>query len=60
MRQYGWGRYPAELVDVNGGGQAVVGSAVQGRLRSVRVYDRPLLTSEAVGNFRAGGVSDGE
>ncbi len=55
VRQYGWGRFPALLVDINGAAEARVATSLQGRLRSARVYNRPLLTTEAVGNYRAGG-----
>ena len=49
-RQYGWGRFPAELGEVHGGGKVTVAPFI----RHLRVYDRALYTSEAVGNFRAG------
>jgi hypothetical protein len=49
-RDLGWGRFPAALGDCNGKPQALIGIDL-GRLR---VYDRPLRTSEAVKNFRAG------
>ncbi|WP_169975642.1 exo-alpha-sialidase [Tautonia rosea] len=54
IRQYGWGRFLPELGDLNGRDRAILASRLYGELRSVRVYDRPLRTSEAVGNFRAG------
>src|SRR5690606_22247594 len=54
LREYGWGRFGPDLGDVNGRGRAVLAPRLYGELRSVRVYDRPLRTSEAVGNHRAG------
>ncbi|MEI7901406.1 MAG: LamG-like jellyroll fold domain-containing protein [bacterium] len=51
-RQYGWGRLPLEMGDVKGAYQALLAPAVQG----LRLYNRPLRTSEAVGNFRAGAL----
>lgn len=54
LRQYGWGRFPPELGDVNGASEARVAPALLGRLRTLRIYDRALRTSEAVGNNRAG------
>jgi len=51
VRQYGWGRLPLEMGDVRGAYQAVLAPAVKG----LRLYNRPLRTTEAVGNFRAGG-----
>jgi hypothetical protein len=53
LRDYGWGRFPAELADVNGS-QARVGGKLFGQLARLRVYNRYLRTSEAVGNWRAG------
>jgi hypothetical protein len=54
-RQYGWGRFPGRLDDVTGAGRLTRGPApVAGTLYTLRVYGRPLRTSEAVGNFRAG------
>lgn len=53
-RQYGWGRIPRGLSDVTGSGEVALGPTRHGRLRSLRLYDRHLRTSEAVGNWRAG------
>ncbi|HEO71084.1 MAG TPA: hypothetical protein ENN80_07460 [Candidatus Hydrogenedentes bacterium] len=50
QRQFGWGRFPAELGDVNGAATVKRATAV----KRARVYGRYLLTSEAVANFRAG------
>ncbi len=47
---YGWGRFTPELDDVNGLGHLQIGPV----LESLRVYDRYLRTSEAVGNYHAG------
>jgi len=49
-RQYGWGRYNAELGDISGTGQLRVAASV----RHFRLYDRPLRNSEAVANYHAG------
>lgn len=49
-RQYGWGRYDADLGDVRGTGQLRVAAAV----RHLRLYDRPLRISAAVANYHAG------
>ena len=49
-RQYGWGRIPLESGSVRGARKTECGPAV----RAARLYGRPLRTSEAVGNFRAG------
>lgn len=52
-RQYGWGRFKAELQDVNGLRQITLAPHLWGELQALRVYDRPLRVSEAIGNFRA-------
>jgi hypothetical protein len=49
-RQFGWGRFSPNLRTPNGSSTVKIGSAVQ----SLRIYNRALRTSEAVGNFRAG------
>lgn len=54
VRQFGWGRFSAHLGDVNGVPQARVAPSLRGQLAVLRVYDRYLRTSEAVGNWRAG------
>lgn len=48
-RQFGWGRFSPTLRDANGADGARIGPAVRG----LRIYTRPLTTSEAVGNYRA-------
>ncbi len=53
VRQYGWTRFPAELADVNGASEAQVAPSLYGKIRSLRVWDRYLRTSEAVGNFQS-------
>ena len=55
-RQYGWGRFSKELGDVSGSGKLQIAPSLKGQLKSVRLYDRYLRTSEAVGNFRAGQI----
>ncbi len=50
VRQYGWGRIPLEMGDVRGAFQALVSP----RVRTLRLYNRALRTSEAVANYRAG------
>lgn len=53
-RQFGWGRLPAELGDVNGSRTARIAPKSFAEVAACRLYDRYLLTSEAVGNWRAG------
>lgn len=54
VREFGWGRFHPKLADVNGAVTARIGAPLFGEIRKLRIYDRYLLTSEAVGNFRAG------
>ena len=54
IRQFGWGRFNRDLSDVNGAGRVKIAPALNGRLKVLRIYDRYLRTSEAVGNFQAG------
>lgn len=49
-RQFGWGRFSPHLRAPNGDGALRIDASV----RSLRIYQRALRTSEAVGNFRAG------
>ncbi|MEJ2701473.1 MAG: hypothetical protein P8Z79_03425, partial [Sedimentisphaerales bacterium] len=53
-RQYGWGRFPEQLGDINGPNQLEIAPGFDGQVKYLRIYNRPLRTSEAVGNFRAG------
>jgi len=50
VRQYGWGRIPLEMGDVKTDGTAQIAPAVS----LLRLYSRPLRTSEAIANYRAG------
>jgi hypothetical protein len=54
VRDYGFGRFPLDSGDVNGLRSVEFGAKVAGQVDRVRVYDRYLLTSEAIGNWRAG------
>jgi len=49
-RQFGWGRFSPNLRTPNGAVTLKIAPAVT----SLRIYNRALRTSEAVGNFRAG------
>ena len=53
VRDYGWGRLDPRLTDVNGAASAKLAPLVQGEIRKLRIYNRYLLTSEAIGNYRA-------
>ncbi len=49
VRAQGWGRLPGDLGEPKGSYQAWVDPQVS----TLRLYNRPIRTSEAVGNFRA-------
>jgi hypothetical protein len=53
-RPFGWGRFGRDLGDVSGSDSLKIAPAMNGRLRLLRIYDRPLRTSETVGNYQAG------
>jgi hypothetical protein len=56
-RQFGWGRFSPNLRDVNGARLLRIGPSFKGRIHHLRVYSRCLHTSEAVGNYRASGLT---
>mgnify|MGYP001202444594 CR=1 FL=1 len=53
-RDRGWVRYPANLPMVRDAGALDVGTSFDGMVHRLRVYGRPLRTSEAVAHYRAG------
>jgi hypothetical protein len=54
-RQFGWGRFSPHLRGVKGAGVLRIRPVTDTcRVMSVRLYNRALRTSEAVGNYRAG------
>jgi hypothetical protein len=56
-RQFGWGRFNPNLRDINGARLLRIGPSVPGRIHHLRIYNRYLRTSEAVGNYRADGLT---
>jgi hypothetical protein len=54
FRQYGWGRFSPNLRHANGAGTLRLAPNLQGEIKTLRIYNRCLRTSEAVGNWRAG------
>jgi hypothetical protein len=56
-RQFGWGRFNPNLRDVNGAKVLRIGPSLRGRIHHLRLYNRSLRTSEAVGNYRASGLT---
>jgi hypothetical protein len=53
-RQFGWGRFSANLRSVIGDQTLRIGGGPDGEVQALRVYGRSLRTSEAVRDFRAG------
>ncbi len=53
-RQYGWGRFHANLQEVKGLPEARVAPSLHGELKALRIYNRYLRTSEMVANYHAG------
>jgi hypothetical protein len=48
-RQFGWSRFSSALREINGSGILTV---AYGGIRHMRIYNRALMVSEAIGNFR--------
>ena len=55
VRPFGWGRFSPYLDNVNGSESLRIGPALRCEITSLRIYDRYLLTAEAIASFRAGG-----
>jgi hypothetical protein len=53
-RQFGWGRYSPTLRTPHGAPTLRIAPAMSGTVRGLRVYNRPLRSSEIVANHRAG------
>jgi hypothetical protein len=53
-RQFGWGRFNPNFRSAAGDSKLHVASGLEGQISEVRLYERPLRTSEAVRNFRHG------
>ena len=49
----GWGRFDPKVGDINGSDKLRIAPSFAGEVLHLRVYDRYLRTSEAVGNFQA-------
>lgn len=59
VRQFGWGRFARELGDVNGSPTGKIAPKLYGEVRSLRLYNRYLRTSEAIANYRADSSAQG-
>jgi len=51
-RQFGWGRFSPNLRNANGGD--IIRFAADGTIKKFHIYNRRLLTSEAISNYQAG------
>ena len=54
FRQFGWGRFSPDFRGANGDEHLRIGPNLKGGVKKLRIYNRYLLTSEAIGNFQAG------
>jgi len=54
FRQFGWGRFSPHLRDVNGRDYLRISPSLIGTIHQLRIYNRTLLTTEAIGNYKAG------
>lgn len=53
-RQFGWGRFSPVLKSARGGDELRIGAdGFSGTIHSLRLYDRALMVTEAIGNWRA-------
>ena len=53
-RQFGWGRFSPNLRGANGDKTLRIAPSLKGEIKVLRIYDRYLCTSEAIGSWRAG------
>lgn len=53
-RQFGWGRFNPYIQSVSGSPEIKIGSGLHGVVSEVRIYDRAIKVSEAIGNYNAG------
>ena len=53
-REFGYGRFSPAFRNINGAETLQIAPSLHGELRQLRIYDRYLRVSEALGNYRAG------
>lgn len=53
-KQFGWGRFSRDLYHVNGTKTAKLASGGKAEVKMLRIYGRALMTTELIGNYRAG------
>jgi hypothetical protein len=54
QRQFGWGRYSPNLKTLSGSESISIAPDFSGKINSVKIYDRALMSTEIVSNYRAG------
>ena len=52
-RRYGWGWFHRDLDDINGSNKLQIATMFSGKIKSLRIYNRYLRTSEAIANYHA-------
>ncbi len=57
-RQFGWGRFNPNLRNINGIERLFIAPDIDGYVRSVRIYNRAIMTNEAAANHMAGNPDD--
>lgn len=53
-RNLGWTRFDKQIINISGSNKLSVNTKFNGKVQSLRVYDRYLSTSEAISNYHAG------
>jgi hypothetical protein len=53
QRPFGYGRFSPTFKNISGGREVAIAPDLHGQLRHLRLYNRALRTSEALGNYRA-------
>ncbi|MBF0246290.1 MAG: hypothetical protein HQL31_13670, partial [Planctomycetes bacterium] len=56
-RRFGWSRFHTHLLGPNGAPEAILVPGLHGKLHRLRIYNRYLLSSEGVGNWKAAGIA---
>lgn len=59
-RQFGWGRFSPDFRSANGADTITLAGPDMGQISALRIYDRYLTVSEAIGNYRAAMMPLGE
>jgi len=52
-RQFGWGRFSREFRSANGAEEISLAASAEATVTGLRIYDRAVTVSEAIGNYRS-------